>query len=169
MNSLATAPVMHSTTDGNGNPPTQRGAVNLNLLVVDRAPKPVRIESRKAVSSACNSAGDGVPTRGAHPTISLAMNCNIMTRSSPEARMELLARKRKARILVTASVAARECLSRMLPLLPKSFSMVSACALRTTTFTIPPFQMSHPATWMPSCEKGGQWNSWLRSNRWKRP
>ena len=82
------------------------------------------------------------------------MNCNIMANSSHEARTGL-ARTRRARILVTASVAARECLSRMLPLLPRSFSMVSACAQGTTAFTIPPFQMSHPTTWMPSGEKGG--------------
>ena len=145
MRSLATAPMAHSTTESNWNPPTQRGAVRLDLSVVDRAPNPARIEWRKAVSAACKSAGDGVPTTGAYPTIPLEMACNIVASSSHEARM-VLARDRRARILVTVSVAARECLSRMLHLLPENFSMVSACALGTTAFIIPPFQMSHPVT-----------------------
>ena len=66
----------------------------------------------------------------------------------------VLARDRKERILVTVSKAAKECLSLMLPLLPKSFSTVSACALGIIAFMIPPFQISHPVAWMPSGENG---------------
>ena len=72
----------------------------------------------------------------------------------------VLARDRRERILVTASKAAKECLSLMLPLLPKSFSTVSACALGdcalgNIAFMIPPFQISNPVAWMPSGENVG--------------
>ena len=96
---------------------------------------------------------EGVPTRGAYPTIPLAMTCHIMASSSHEARMEV-ARERNARILETVSAAAKECLSRILHLLPKSFSTVSNCALGTTALTIPSFQMSQPVAWIPEGVKG---------------
>ena len=65
ISSRDTAPTTHSTTDASWSPPTPRGAVRLDLSTDERDPRPARIDKSKAVSSACRSTDEGIPTRGA--------------------------------------------------------------------------------------------------------
>ena len=60
--SLATDDTAHSTMDASCRPPMFRGAVRLALSRDDLAPKRDNINRKKAVSSMCSEAAEGVPT-----------------------------------------------------------------------------------------------------------
>ena len=85
--------------------------------------------------------------------IPLAISCHIVAASSHEVCNDAI-RPRRTPILTSVSAAANECLSRMVPRLPNSFSGVSAKDLGTKDSLTIPFQISHPDTLIPSGEKG---------------